>query len=67
MEAYNYNYQQIQIPNNYPIYENSINEIKSNYINHSNNGSYNYTTIVSRVTDILKRHGLQEVNQIQKI
>ena len=43
MEAYNYNYQQIQIPNNYPIYENSINEIKTSYINHSNNESYNYT------------------------
>ena len=43
MEAYNYNYQQIQIPNNYPIYENSINQIKTSYINHSNNGSYNYT------------------------
>ena len=45
MEGYNYNYQQIKIPNDYPIYENSINEIKSTYINHSNNKSYNYTNI----------------------
>ena len=36
MEEYNYNYQQIQIPNNYPIYENSINEIQSKYINYTN-------------------------------
>ncbi len=43
MEGYNYNYQQIQIPNDYPIYENSINGIKSTYINHPNNQSYNYT------------------------
>ena len=44
MEVYtNYNYQQIQIPNNYPIYENSINELQSKYINQSNNYINNYS------------------------
>ena len=43
MEVYtNYNYQQIQIPNNYPLYENSINELKSKYIDQSNNYFNNY-------------------------
>ena len=44
MEVYsNYNYQQIQIPNNYPLYENSINELQSKYIAQSNNYFNNYS------------------------
>ena len=43
MDTYiNYNYQQIQIPNNYPIYENSINQLQSKYIILSNNNPNNF-------------------------
>ena len=43
MDTYiNYNYQQIQIPNNYPIYENSINQLQSQYIILSNNNPNNF-------------------------
>ena len=41
MEDFNYNYQQIQIPKNYPI-ENSINGIQSNYIKFDSNTLNNY-------------------------
>ena len=37
-----YNYQQLQIPNNYPIYENSINQLQSKYIILSNNNPNNF-------------------------
>ena len=42
MEEYNYNYQQIQIPKNYPIYENSINKIQTKYINYTNIPFHNH-------------------------
>ena len=43
MDTYiNYNYQQIQIPNNYPIYENSINQMQSKYTILSHNNPNNF-------------------------
>ena len=67
MEAYNFNYQQILIPNSNPIYENSINGIKSNYINHSNNESYNYLNfeIASYTQNQNEKNFLNNIYNIQ--